>query len=330
MKAKTLLTVFFVIIALASAFCPEGYIKSKNRRGKKGCILKKCTCKNGEPADGVKCKIHRSRACESCKKGFHLEYGSCIINKCVCEHGIGIIGNIQLFGKSCHNHGDTVCVSCEDGYNLIGSNCQENVCYCENGAGFSGAGCPANGAKICREGYCYKGYTFNAETLTCDNHCFCNYGVANQGSDCKLHKGNSCSQCDDGYYLSVQGEHIDMVALERKDGKEATLSNYIPNEQETPNTPFWPAAPGISPIDDRKFKNDGDSFQEIFCEPKCNLTTTYYNINNNQCESKKCRCAAGVASFGENCPYHMAEFCDTCDYGFTKKRNFCVINEDMF
>ena len=304
---------FYIIILLSlitlttSLFCKEGYVKAKNRNQ---CIEKRCNCKNGKPARGAKCKVHRSRQCVKCKNGFHLEYNQCLINKCTCKNGIGIIGGMVLFGKSCHNHGDVVCVSCESGYHLRHHSCHENICKCENGQSYIGRGCKVDGNEICRPDGCNKGYLYNQDTKTCDNYCLCPSGTAHIGQECSKHLMNSCLECDAGYKLRVGAE------LSENDNKRSTATSLSPMKNIESSRDA--SLPGLVPI------------KEIFCEPICDYRTSYYSYYSDNCEKKECLCPNGVGKKGENCSLHMKHECESCDYGFKMEESDCIFDESLF
>ena len=63
-----------------------------------------CTCDHGTAATGNDCLKNAMNICKSCDSGYHLEGGSCVVNKCVCPNGTP--------PKECPEHGAQACVSC--------------------------------------------------------------------------------------------------------------------------------------------------------------------------------------------------------------------------
>ena len=72
-----------------------------------------CQCQNGQPTSERICTRWASDFCQSCDPGFTLnsDYGSCLQNVCVCEHG-------EVATTTCKKTGDENCSRCHGGYFL--------------------------------------------------------------------------------------------------------------------------------------------------------------------------------------------------------------------
>ncbi len=186
--------------------CNDDYRKN----GDKCDYYPKCTCENGEGAEGTHdgCLTHGQEKCLRCDPGYYLRNDGCH----ACPANSDQI-NYKHPYDSC---------TCKTGYSWLQGataaedTCSKNNCNCANG--LQADICvreDIDTCKSCNEGYRivestvtiskqYDGYSVSTPytARNCEvNVCSCSHGSAKYGGDCLHHNTESCFACEEGYEL---------------------------------------------------------------------------------------------------------------------------------
>ena len=178
--------------------------------------------------------------------------------------------------------------------------CAENAG--ENGIPATEADClprDPNDNELCAE--CYSGFTLVGERWAkkcVRNDCYCNNGIAAEGSECLAFNSHICARCIEGFTLDI-----------KRDGERVCYNNdNCPCENGTPACRY----PG-----DTFCSACNEGYHEIIITTvvEDNGLTVTNTERTGRCQPNACTCSHGTPT--DKCTEHGAEECASCKAGYS-------------